>query len=115
MIKRGEIYWIDWERGKGSEQAGRRPGLIIQNDLGNQASPNVIVASLTTAPNKAYPFLVLFKAREAGLNRDGCVDLASIMTISKDRLQGKCGELSKGKMAEVNLALCVSLGIPLSV
>jgi mRNA interferase MazF len=111
MIRRGEIYIVDWERGKGSEQAGSRPALIIQNDTGNHLSPNTIVASITSRPNKPYPFLVYITAKESGLTEDSTVDLASIMTISKTRLGRKLGQLNKLRMLEVDLALCVSLGI----
>jgi len=110
-IKRGEIYWVDWGTGKGSEQSGKRPALIIQNDTGNELSPNTIIASLTTAPNKPYPFLVSFTAAESGLDRAGAVDLASIMTISKTRLVEKCGQLNEQKMEEVGKAIKVSLGL----
>jgi mRNA interferase MazF len=110
-VKRGEIYWVDWGEGKGSEQSGRRPALIIQNDTGNEVSPNTIIASLTTAPKKLYPFLVHFTARESGLDKSGVVDLASIMTISKTRLGEKCGQLNAPKMNEVDIALKVSLGL----
>jgi mRNA interferase MazF len=110
-VKRGEIYWVDWGKGKGSEQSGIRLALIIQNDIGNEVSPNTIVSSLTTAPNKPYPFLVHFKAKESGLTEDSTVDLASIVTVGKTRLGEKCGQLSKDKMQEVNAAICVSLGI----
>jgi mRNA interferase MazF len=109
LVKRGEIYWVDWGEGKGSEQAGIRPALVIQNDIGNEVSPNTIIASLTTAPNKPFPFLVIFTAKESGLDKDGAVDLASIMTVSKTRLVEKCGELNTPKMEEVDRALKVSL------
>lgn len=110
-VKRGEIYWVDWERRKGSEQSGVRPALIIQNDIGNKVSPNTIVASLTTAPNKPYPFLVEFTSQESGLEKNGAVDLASIMTTSKMRLGDKCGQLSSQKMLEVDRAIKLSLGL----
>ena len=110
-IKRGEIYWVDWGGGKGSEQAGVRPALIIQNDVGNKASPTVIIASLTTAPNKPYPFLVEFTKEESGLDKGGAVDLASITTIDKARLSDKCGRLINGKMSEVDSAIKISLGL----
>ncbi|MBT4511523.1 MAG: type II toxin-antitoxin system PemK/MazF family toxin [Chloroflexi bacterium] len=110
-IRRGEIYWVDWSPGRGSEQTGKRPALIIQNDIGNRVSPNVIVASLTTAANKPYPFLVNFTSAESGLNKDGTVDLASIMTISKERLSDKCGELAEHKMIEIDGAIKNSLGL----
>jgi len=110
-IKRGEIYWVDWEKGKGSEQSGVRPVLIIQNDIGNKLSPNTIVASVTTAPNKPYPFLVEFTPEESGLDKNGAVDLASIMTVSKIRLGDRCGQLISQKMLEVDKAIKVSLGL----
>jgi mRNA interferase MazF len=109
--KRGDIYWVDWSPGRGSEQTGLRPALVIQNDIGNQHSPNVIVASVTTAPSKPYPFLVNISTQESGLPKDGAVDLASIMTVSKGRLRDKGGHLSAVKMAAVDNAICASLGI----
>jgi mRNA interferase MazF len=111
---RGDIYWVDWFAGRGSEQTGTRPALVIQNDIGNQRSPNVIVASITAAPNKPYPFMVLFSSKESGLLKNGAVDLASIMTVSKERLGDKCGQFTSSKMKDVDNAICSSLGIEIS-
>ena len=38
-IKRGEIYWVDFGKTKGSEQGGKRPALVVQNNIGNKHSP----------------------------------------------------------------------------
>ena len=111
MVKRGEIYWIDWNPGRGSEQEGIRPALVIQNDIGNRLSPNTIIASLTTTPNKGYPFMVSLKASECGIKVDSTVDLASIMTVSKSWLGGKCGEVSPDRMRDVDDAIKASLGL----
>ena len=110
-VRRGEIYWVNWDPKRGSEQGGRRPALVIQNDIGNRVSPNTIVASVTTAPNKTYPFMVRCTPKESGLHRESVVDLGSIMTIDKSRLESKCGWLDDAKMAEVNMAICNSLGL----
>ena len=110
-IKRREIYWVDWYPGRGSEQSGLRPALVIQNDIGNKFSPTTIVAALTTAIEKPYPFLVRVTAKESGLPKDSTVNLAVIMTIGKTRLTGKCGELGEGKMTEVDEAIKASLGL----
>ena len=110
-IQRGDIFWVDWSPGRGSEQMGKRPSLIIQNDLGNKFSSTTIVSSVTTAVNKPYPFLVSVPSEESGLPQDSIVDLAMIMTVNKDRLGQKCGELSPEKMAEVDQAIKVSLGL----
>ncbi|MBI2851079.1 MAG: type II toxin-antitoxin system PemK/MazF family toxin [Chloroflexi bacterium] len=110
-IRRGEIYWTDWNPGRGSEQRGVRPALIIQNDLGNQSSPTTIVASISTALEKRYPFLVMITSIESGLQRDSTVNLSAIQTVDLERLGNKCGELSQAKMAEVDEAIRVSLGV----
>lgn len=108
-VKRSEIYWVNWNPGRGSEQSGLRPALIIQNDIGNKYSPTTIIAALTTAIEKAYPFLVRVTAKESGLPKDSTVNLATILTIDKNRLGDKCGELGKDKMADVNEAIKASL------
>jgi mRNA interferase MazF len=110
-IRRGEIYWVDWNPSRGSEQSGLRPALVIQNDVGNRYSPTTIVAAITTAVEKQYPFLVKITAKESSLPKDSTVNLAAIMTIDKTRLTEKCGELSEAKMNEVNGAIKVSLGL----
>ena len=108
-IKRGEIYWVDWNPGRGSEQSGLRPALVIQNDIGNKHSPTTIVAALTTAIEKPYPFLIKVTAKESGLPKDSIVNLAVILTVDKTRLTNKCSELSEARMSEVNDAIKVSL------
>ena len=110
-IKRGEIYWVDWSPGRGSEQLGLRPALVIQNDTGNKFGPTTIVAALTTATEKPYPFLVKCAAAESGLSKDGTVNLAAIITLDKAQLVKKAGELSADKMAEVDAAIRASLGV----
>ena len=109
--KRGEIYWVDWSPGRGSEQSGLRPALVIQNDVGNKSSPTTVVAAITTALEKPYPFLVQITASESGLPRDSMINLAAILTIDQTRLRDKCGELSQTKMAEVDKAIKTSLAL----
>ena len=110
-VKRGEIYWINWNPARGSEQSGLRPALVIQNDIGNKYSPTTIVAALTTAVEKPYPFLVKVTAKESGLPKDSTVNLAVIMTIDKTRLTDRCGQLSEARMAEMDEAIKASLGL----
>ena len=110
-IKRGEIYWVNWNPARGSEQSGLRPALVIQNDVGNKYSPTTIVAALTTAIEKPYPFMVKVTAKESGLPKDSTINLATILTIDKARLQDKCGEINEAKIKEVNEAINASLGM----
>lgn len=110
-IKRGQLWWVDWAPSHGSEQAGRRPSLVIQNDVGNEYARTTIVAAVTTAPKGDYPFAVHITAIESGLPRDSIVNCAHLLTIDKRRLIERCGLLTRQKMVAVDAALKISLGI----
>ena len=88
-----------------------RPALVIQNDIGNRHSPTTIIAAITTALIRAYPFTVRITSAESGLPRDGTVNLSAILTVDKQRLIEQCGALSHERMGEVDTALKRSLGL----
>jgi mRNA interferase MazF len=108
--KRGEIWLVNFNPGRGSEQKGIRPALIIQNDIGNQYASTTIVAALTTTIKK-YPVTVLLTQKESGLKETSMVNLAQVLTIDKGRLIKKLGKLGEDKMREVDEAIKISLGI----
>lgn len=109
-VRRGQLWWVDWKPGPGSEQRGRRPALVIQNETGNRYAATTIVASVTTR-GRALPIVVPVSASESGLPSDSFVNLAHILTVDKSRLLQRCGDLSPGKMREVDRAIMISLGL----
>ena len=112
MVRRGEIYWLDLSVGRGSEQAGRRQALIIQNDTGNQFSPTTIIAAITSQPRpRRYPFHVPFSSEESGLRIGGTVLCEQVLTVDQERLNGLAGSLPNERMAEIDTALHRSLGL----
>ncbi len=111
-IKRGDIFYVNLNPTKGSEQAGRRPVLVIQNNIGNEHAPTVIIAPLTTKGfSKEYPVNVHVKKGAAGLKEDSTVLLSQIRTIDKTRLEKKTGALPVDAMEKVDDAIKVSLGL----
>ncbi len=124
MVKRGEIYWVDFEPVKGSEQGGLRPALVVQNNTGNRHSPTTVVVAITrTLPPKPYPFMVVVEPEESGLPVGSAINCAQIATIQQrgpdSRLRPARGEsevrpigkLSVEKMASVDDALRFNLGL----
>ena len=109
--RRGEIWLVNFNPGRGSEQMGIRPALVVQNDVGNRYSSTTIVAAITTTVKK-YPFTVPVKKQVSGLSRDSMVNLAQILTVDKKRLSKKVGEIPQNILSEVDDALKISLGIP---
>ena len=45
--RRGEVWLVNFNPGRGSEQQGIRPALIIQNDVGNRHAATTIVAAIS--------------------------------------------------------------------
>src|SRR5437773_7847293 len=83
--RRGEVYMVDFNPARGSEQAGTRPALVVSNDVNNEHGRVVTVVALTTTiPEKPYPFTVHLPA--GVLPREGTVLCNQIMTIDKQRL-----------------------------
>ena len=108
--KRGEVWMVNFSPGRGSEQKGNRPALIIQNDVGNQYASTTIVAAITTTIKK-YPVTVLIPEGKGGLKENSMVNLAQLLTVEKGRLTKKLGYLGEERMLEVDEAIRISLGI----
>jgi mRNA interferase MazF len=108
--KRGEIWMVNFSPGRGSEQRGARPALVIQNDIGNRHAATTIVAAITTTIKK-YPVTVVIPRGEGGLKETSMVNLAQILTIDKDRLMKRIGFLDEERMEEIDDAIEVSLRI----
>lgn len=112
IIKRGDIFLVQLDPAIGSEQGGFRPIVVIQNDIGNQYSPTVIIAPITTKRfSQKYPTNVNITAKESGLKHDSTILLNQIKTIDKNRLGKKLVHLKPSIMVEVNKAILVSLGL----
>ena len=90
---------------------GRRPALIIQNDIGNKFAPTVIIATITSIPSlKTYPTDVLL-ADGIPLKKNSRVLTSTILTILKENLEDYLTVLPKEIMEKVDLALMVSLDL----
>ncbi len=91
MVKKWEIYFIDWDPTKGSEQSGKRPILVISNDAVNSNLPvfTCIPFSSVKQGAKIYPAEVFLSTADSGLTKDSVLMLQQIRTVSVDRLVGK--------------------------
>ena len=110
---RGEIYYADLDPHYGSEQGGKRPVIVIQNNTGNKFAPTVIVAAVTSKVSKKpnQPTHVLIEQNPA-FSRPSVVLLEQIRTLDKRRLREKMGRLDPELMEKVDSAIAVSFGLP---
>lgn len=110
-IRRGDIFTVDLDPVRGSEQGKSRPAVVIQNDIGNRYSPTIIVAALTSTLRRDFDVNVIVEAPEGGLSNDSTVLLNQIRTVDRSRLGRYWGRLTPTTMTKIDRALMISLGL----
>ncbi len=113
VIKKGSIHWVDFLNSEAAGNDGRRPGLIMQNDILNDSNLNTVIILALTPTMKfgELPGNVVLRKGEAGLNKKCVVNVTQIKSIDKNNIKEKIGSLSKGKIAEVEEGLKLALNI----
>ncbi|HYB00754.1 MAG TPA: type II toxin-antitoxin system PemK/MazF family toxin [Ktedonobacteraceae bacterium] len=111
--RRGEIWDVNWSPGRGAEQKGTRPALIIQNDRGNTSLsyPLTIVASMSRTEREIPLHVRITPSEENGLTDFTDVKCEQVMTIEKSRLIRRRGAITSEELNKVDVALKVSLDL----
>jgi mRNA interferase MazF len=109
-VRRGCVYWVDFEPVRGSEQGKIRPALVIQNNLGNMTADTTIVVAISSRiPSKPYPMHVRL---DGVLEKPSIVMCEQIRTVSLERVKPQpMAELPEETMAKVEDAVRHSLGL----
>lgn len=115
-IKRGQIYYVDLDGGRGSEVQKTRPCLVIQNDIGNKHSPTTIIVPISRRKdNIGQPTQVVLEKhmQESGMKFiDGVIMTEQIRTVDKSRIKSPVvGALLPEAMHLVDRALAISIGL----
>jgi mRNA interferase MazF len=111
--RRGEIWDVNWSPGRGAEQQGIRPALIIQNDRGNLSHnyPLTIVASMSRTERELPLHVRIAPSEENGLTDYTDVKCEQVMTIEKSRLLRRRGTITSEELSKVDVALKLSLDL----
>ncbi len=110
-IKKGDIYYAMLDPVIGSEQDGKRPVVVVQNNLANKHSPTVIVAPITTVIKKTYlpTHIVIYKNNY--LKKDSTILVEQVRVIDKTRIITFLGKLNDIQMQKVDKALINAFAI----
>ena len=99
-ILRGEIYWADLGSTIGNEQSGKRPVLILSQQVFNRHSGTVIVLAITSQAQQAG-FPLSLEIRKTILPKTSWVKISQIRTISIERLGSRISEMEPSELSQV--------------
>ena len=108
-ILRGEIYWAELDPALGHEQSGRRPVLVLSEDVFNARSGTVIAVALTSQePRAGFPLTL--KIVGSGFPKQSWVKISQIRTLSVQRLGSKMGNATAEEVTAILEGLNEILG-----
>lgn len=108
LVKRGDVYWANFDPSRGTEIQKVRPAIILSNNLFNKHLPRVIVVPVTSNIERVFAFDALVVIDQ----KKGKAMLDQMRAIDKSRLGKKICSLTTIEMIDVDraLKLAVALG-----
>jgi mRNA interferase MazF len=106
-MKRGEVWWINFDPSIGGEIRKQKPAVIVSNDAANHYLNGVQVVPLTSNVDKLYPSeaYVTFRGKKTKAMAD------QITTVSKKRLISSAGSISYTEMEGIRKAISTQLDL----
>ena len=107
MMKRGEVWWINFDPSVGGEIRKKRPAVIVSNNAANQFLNRIQVVPLTSNVGKLYPSetYVTLRGKKAKAMTD------QLTTVSKKRLINKAETVSKNEMEGIERTIIIQLAL----
>jgi mRNA interferase MazF len=106
-MKRGEVWWVNFDPSVGGEIKKKRPAIIVSNNVANKHLNRLQVVPVTSHVGRVYPSeaVVMVKGKASKAMAD------QLTTVSKLRLINHAGKVSHTDMQRVEQAIKVQLGL----
>ncbi len=106
-MKRGDVWWVNFDPSIGGEIRKQRPAVIVSNDAANRFLNRVQVIPITSRIGRLYPSeaYVTFKGKKSKAMAD------QLTTVSKKRLVALAGSISKADMEGIVQVISIQLDL----
>jgi mRNA interferase MazF len=104
-MKQRDIWLIDFNPVKESEQRGIRPGVVISGNSMNDHLGIAIVCPLSSKIKSFPGCMILTPNARNGLGMDSEVLVFQVRTVSKERFIKKLGEITGADLADIKRGL----------
>lgn len=104
LIRRGQIWWVDFGDPRGSEPGFRHPALVLQRDEVNASKLATVVVCVLTS-NKRYaeaPGNTLLSRAQTKLPRDSVANASQIATVNREDLDELVSTVPKHVLDKVD-------------
>lgn len=107
-MKRGEVWWVDFEPSIGSETYKICPAVIISNDSANKHLARVVIVPITSNTARLYPAEALVTVD----GKQGKAMADQITTADKSHLKSHLDTLSVKELTAIEEAVKIHLALP---
>ena len=111
VIRRGEVYWVDFRGAVGAEIRKVRPAVIVSDDGHNEHMETITVAPLSSSTSRLRAYEAAVPGGIIGDGRLARVKTHQLRALDKSRLGKKLGTLPLATMADVDASLRIHLGL----
>lgn len=113
MIQRGQVWWADLDEPQGSEPGYRRPVVVVQSDAFNRSRIRTVVTVVVSSNLRLLdaPGNVILRARATGLLRDSVANVSQILTLDREQLTERAGQVDAETMKALGRGLRLVLDL----
>ncbi|MDD2252522.1 MAG: type II toxin-antitoxin system PemK/MazF family toxin [Dehalococcoidales bacterium] len=94
------MRWADLNPGRGREQSGLRPVIILSHDVFNDNSGTVIAVAITSQPQRAG-FPLTLELNSGNLPKRSWAKISQIRTLSTERIGDLIGNITREELIQI--------------
>jgi mRNA interferase MazF len=106
-MKRGEVWWVNFDPSVGGEIRKKRPAVIVSNDSANQVLNRLQVVPMSSRVDRLYPSEVYLTVN--GQKSKAMAD--QLTTVSKLRLINQLGVVTDEDLLNIEAAIKTQLDL----